>query len=366
MDLDEKAYWLALSGAPGIGPRRFNKLLEVFGSAREVWEGSLPALSTVLGRSPAEELADYRKRVEPRKVWDALVETGYKTFFSCEECYPKLLREISDSPPVLYYLGEYRPEDQLAVAVVGARSATPGGLILAESLAKDLAAQGVTVVSGLARGIDSAAHRGALMVNGGRTIAVLGNGLDQVYPPENKELMEEISRRGMICTEFPPGTKPLAQNFPARNRIISGLSLGVTVVEAAEDSGSLITAGFALEQGRDVFAVPGPIDRRVSKGANRLIKQGARLIEGAEDILTVLNLPFVSEQELAAADSDAGGLTPAEKRLRDLLAEGEAHVDILVRDSGLPASEVGAALATMELKGTVSRIASNIYRLVKK
>ncbi len=361
---EERIHWLALNRAPGIGPRRFFRLLEAFGTAEQAWNAPAGLLTGVLGRAVARDFVAYRQKVRVEEEWETAKRKNIKCLLFKEENYPELLKRIPDPPPVLFYTGEFRPEDRFAVAVVGSRAATPGGLELARELAAGLAAQGITVVSGLARGIDTAAHRGALSVPGGRTIAVLGSGLDRLYPRENRDLAGEITRRGVVCSEFPLGTGPLPGNFPVRNRIISGLSLGVTVVEAAADSGSLITAEWALEQGRDVFAFPGPVDRKVSKGTNRLIKQGAALVEGVEDILGALNLPFqavqAAKETAAAVETDDWSLP--EKKVWALLAGEAAHIDLLVRESGLPASEVAAALALLELKGLVAPVATKTYR----
>ncbi|NLY88937.1 MAG: DNA-protecting protein DprA [Firmicutes bacterium] len=364
---EEALYWLALSRAPGIGPRRFFRLLEAFGSAGEAWTAPPALLAGVIGWKLARELLAYRRTINVEEEWEKLQAKNIRYLLYPEEKYPRLLKKIPDPPPVLYYSGDFQSRDQWAVAVVGSRSATPGGVEIARELAAGLAAQGITVVSGLARGIDTAAHRGALAAGGGRTIAVLGSGLDRLYPRENTELAREINRRGAVCSEFPPGTEPLPGNFPVRNRIISGLSLGVVVVEAAADSGSLITAGHALEQGREVFAVPGPVARKANQGSNRLIKQGAALVEGVVDILTALNLPFPAGEETAATaeievKAQTMDLTPAEARVWQLLAEGPCHIDQLVRESGLPASEVGAALALLEMKGLVSAVATKTYQ----
>jgi len=358
---EETIHWLALNRAPGIGPRRFFRLLEAFGTAVKAWAAPAGLLTGVLGRAAAREFVNYRQKARVEEEWETAKKKNIKYLLYKEKNYPELLKKIPDPPPVLYYAGEFRPEDRCAVAVVGSRAATPGGLELARELAAGLAAQGITVVSGLARGIDTAAHRGALTTGGGRTIAVLGSGLDRLYPRENQELAGEIKRRGVVCSEFPLGTSPLPVNFPVRNRIISGLSLGVTVVEASADSGSLITAGLALEQGREVFAFPGPVDRKVNKGTNRLIKQGAALVEGVEDILYALNFPFQVSKETAAA-VEVEDLSPPEKKVWELLAGEASHIDLLVRESGLPASEVAAALALLELKGLVAQVATKTYR----
>jgi DNA processing protein len=361
----EEVYWLALSKAPGIGLKRFYKLIKTFGDPRQVWQAGLSELSPVIGRKVAVDFIQFRRKFSMEKEWEQLEKGGYKIVLVNDRSYPGLLKKIHDPPPVLYYKGEFRPEDQFAVAVVGSRAATPSGLSIARELAAGLAVQGITVVSGLARGIDSAAHRGALSVKGGRTIAVLGSGIDRVYPPENKDLMEEISDHGVVCSEFPLGTNPFPGNFPARNRVISGLSLGVTVVEASKDSGSLITAEFALEQGREVFAVPGSIERKGSKGPHRLLKEGAKLVEEVGDILEALNLPYLSFEEMHTIDKVKDEFSPVEKELWGLLAAGETHIDILIRDSGLPVSEVNSALVQMELKGIIMQVAANTFRRVE-
>jgi DNA processing protein len=367
MTIEEKGYWVALSMAPGIGPRRFRKILDFFGRAEEAWRASPQALLKLLGASLATGFSDFRRGVDPRTIIEDLEKKGIKFFCACEAEYPRLLSEIFDPPPVLYYKGEFRAEDALAIAVIGSRSASPGGLMVAQELARGLAATGVTIISGLARGIDSAAHRGALLDTGGRTIAVLGSGLDRIYPPENDRLAIEITERGALCTEYPPGTEPLARNFPARNRIISGLALGVTVVEATADSGSLITVDFALEQGREVFAVPGTINRKRSQGTNRLIKEGAFLVDSVEDILQVIALNRLGRTRLTAEETATTreGDSPVEKRILSILTEEEYHIDMLVRLTGYSPAEVGAALVLMEMKGLVFEIAPGIYRKCK-
>jgi DNA processing protein len=360
---EEALYWIALHKAPGIGPKRFYRLLTAFGTARAAWEAEPGALTKVLGPKVAADLVTFRRTCSPPAEGERVEKAGCGVLLANDPAYPPLLKQTSDPPPVLYYKGRFQPLDQLAVAIVGSRRATPRGLNTARELAADLAAQGVTVVSGLARGIDSAAHRGALQVEGGRTIAVLGSGLDRVYPPENAGLMQAIAERAVVCSEFPLGTPPYAANFPARNRVISGLSLAVTVVEATTDSGSLITADFALEQGRDVFAVPGPIEREGSKGPHGLIKQGALLVEGAKDILAALNLPLLAVDATEACEADLDpALSPAEQKIWDLLAAGETHIDDLVRASGLPVATVNSALVMMEMKEVISQVAAKTYR----
>ena len=269
--------------------------------------------------------------------------------------YPSALRTLPDAPPVLYVRGEVRPSDAVAVAVVGARRATPYGVAVAEWLGAELVRAGVVVVSGLARGIDAAAHRGAIQA-GGRTIAVLGCGPDIAYPPEHAGLLARIIDSGAVLTEFPPGTPPLKHQFPKRNRIISGLSLGVVVVEGRADSGALITADCALAQGREVFAVPGGIFAATSVLPHRLLQQGAKLVTGVEDILEELRLPPPPPKAAAPAR-----LEEREAAVFAQLTFDPLHIDALARRCGLPAAEVGRALVGLELRGLARALAGQRY-----
>lgn len=270
--------------------------------------------------------------------------------------YPGLLRTIADPPRILYLRGTLRDEDRTAVAVVGARRASAYGIAVAEWLGQELARCAVTVVSGLARGIDAAAHRGALR-GGGRTIAVLGCGVDIAYPPEHARLMAQIIEAGAVLAEYPPGTPPLKHHFPARNRIISGLSLGVVVVEGREDSGALITADCALEQGREVFAVPGGIFEQTSALPHRLLQQGAKLVTGVEDILEELRLP----KRPPPAAASAIALEGIEAAVYAQLTMDPQHVDALVLRCGAPVAEVSRALVGLELRGLVRALAGQRY-----
>jgi DNA processing protein len=268
--------------------------------------------------------------------------------------YPALLKKIHYPPQRLYLRGRLI-SDEICVAVVGARQASSYGKMVAGYLGEELARRGIAVASGMARGVDTAAHRGALR-GGGRTIAVLGCGIDIVYPRENRALMEEIAESGAVITEFPPGEEPKPWHFPARNRIISGMALGTVVVEAGERSGSLITANFALEEGRDVFAVPGQIRSPGSRGTHALIKQGARLVEDIRDILEELSLPIENRGKPRRAPP-----TFEERKILDCLGGGGRHTDELIAESGMSAAQVTALLAVMELKGLVQREPGNIF-----
>jgi len=284
--MDNLKYWVWLSSIEGIGSRRIHNLLQHFGMPKNIWDASEGELAGApdIGYKLASAVYSPENKKAVDRLLSKIDKEGIRVLTLESPDYPSNLKNIYDPPPVLYLKGSLLPDDTLALGVVGSRTATAYGLKTAQELALGLASRGITVVSGMARGIDTMAHTGAL-AGGGRTIAVLGSGIDVVYPPENKRLYEKIQKSGAVISEFIPGTKPLAGNFPARNRIISGLSLGVIVVEAAEKSGSLITADFALEQGREVFAVPGNISSGQSVGTNNLIKQGAKIVTRIEDIL---------------------------------------------------------------------------------
>jgi DNA processing protein len=353
-------YWVSLSCVPGIGPARFRRLLDYFGDPETAWHASYAGLAAAgIDMRTAEALVASRRTIDPLRAIDRIEAAGAHVLTWESKQYPERLREVDDAPPVLYVLGNIEPQDSWSVAVVGTRRATHYGRAAASQLAGELAAGGVTIVSGLARGIDTIAHQAALDA-GGRTTAVLGSGVDVLYPPENRALARRIldEGRGAIVSEYPLGTQPDAVNFPARNRIISGLSLGVLVVEAGDKSGALITVTFALEQGRDVFAVPGPITSRMSDGPHRLIKDGAKCVTSAADILQELNIGMVQEhvEAVRALPSD-----PTERRLLALLHSETRHIDDLTNESGLPASTVSAVLTMMELKGMVRHLGGMQY-----
>jgi DNA processing protein len=272
------------------------------------------------------------------------------------------LKEIDQPPPVLYCLGEYLPEDEWAVAIVGTRRISPYGRQVTEEIASHLARNGVTVVSGLARGVDGVAHQAALNA-GGRTLAVLGSGVDRVYPPEHRRLADQIIARGALLCDYPPGTPPEASNFPPRNRIISGLSLAVVVVEAGETSGALITAKFAAEQGREVFAVPGNILAPQSQGTNRLVQQGAHPLLHVKDLLEALELNAILEHKAARSVLPADAV---EAQLLGVLGSEPVHVDDIRSKTGMPIEKVSATLALMELKGMVRQVGGMNYVSVRE
>jgi DNA processing protein len=353
-------YWLAFNRVKGIGPARFALLLGAFGSARAAWEAGAAAWRAAgLDERTTAALARQHARITPAAELERLARLRVTALTLTNPTYPTLLREIALPPPVLYLRGQLSPADDWSIAIVGTRRASAYGRQMTERLAGELAAQQITIVSGLARGIDTYAHTAALEA-GGRTIAVLGCGPDLVYPPENARLAARIIESGAILTEFAPGTQPEAGNFPARNRLISGLSLAVLVTEAPAESGALITTRFAAEQGRDVLAVPGNATARGSYGANKLIQDGARLVLETADVLAELNLHLVPQQlELRAALPE----NDTEARLLDLLAASgdPLHADELCRASGLPIAEVSGTLVMLELKGLVRQLAPMTY-----
>jgi DNA processing protein len=345
---------------PGVGPHTGRALLERFGSAGRALDASASALRDVpnVGPKLAGRIAGARREFDAAAELEFCRERGVNVVARDDPSYPPPLGDIPDPPCLLYVQGAYEPRDEIAVALVGSRKCTPYGLRVAERLAASLARVGVTVVSGLARGIDAAAHRGAIKA-GGRTLAVLANGLGQIYPPEHEALAREVAACGALMTESPMRQEPLAGLFPQRNRIISGLCLGVVVVEATPRSGSLSTARHAVEQNREVFAVPGPVDSLASQGCHRLLRDGARLVETVDDVLEELG-PLVREVRPGPAETPVRH--PAELSLSDLersllgkLDDRPVGVDELIARTGLTASQVLATLSVLEVRRLVRR-----------
>lgn len=355
----EKAYWIGLHLLPGIGARKVLQLIDYFGSAEMVWKSSESDLRRVSGLTgkDVDSIIIHRKNIHPFRELERTVKAGIKVLTLVEPEYPMDLKRIYDPPPVLYYKGLIRQGD--ALAVVGARKATSYGIKAATLLASQLASEGFTIVSGMARGIDTAAHVGALQA-GGYTIAVLGSGLDIVYPPENSQLFRQIEERGAVVSEFPLGTPPSSQNFPARNRIISGWARGTIVVEAAEKSGSLITVDFALEQGRDVFAVPGPITSKLSIGTNNLIKQGAKLVTSAEDVLEEYGVQPLFESHSHDVKTTVV-LSPEEKQVLQLISWEPIHRDQVFKKLDASWKTISSALMLLELKGFIRCLPGDYY-----
>lgn len=356
-------YWVTFSQIPGIGRVRINQLLEHFGDLEHAWKASLSALRKAgLDAKIAETIINFRSRISPEVESEKLERFQVTALPFTDPSFPWRLKEIYDYPPLLYIRGRILPSDECCLAVVGTRRATVYGRQVTEEIVADLARNGVTVVSGLAGGIDSIAHRAALDA-GGRTIAVFASGLDIVYPAENAKLAREIIDQGALISEYSLGTKPKADNFPRRNRIMSGMSLGVLVIEAGERSGALITATQALEQNREVFAVPGSVFSPASRGTNRLIQEGAKLITNCNDILEELNLKIVAQQ-LEMKEVVIAGETESQL-LKELSAE-PSHIDEICRRSGLPMATVSSNLAVMELRGLVKQVGSMNYVLTRE
>jgi DNA processing protein len=365
MDSDQYLGWLALALTPGLGARNAGKLLREFGSPEAIFNASLTALEAQRLPAAVAQAIHTRQPLSAAAKELAQAQTaGCRLLTWDEPEYPSRLREIYDPPPLLYVIGNIELLDRNMIAVVGSRRPTPYGNQMAERLAKDLADRNLIIGSGLARGIDSSAHKGALAAAQGGTIGVLGCGIDVVYPKENRKIFEEVARRGAIISEFPLGTFPAPQNFPIRNRVIAGMALGVVVVEGAQYSGSLITARLAMEFGREVYGVPGNATQPASFGPNQLIKQGAKLVTAWEDVVEELPTPVRAELlpvDVATGEERASlveeSLAPTVRPLYALLSMDEArHVDEMVELSGLSSSEVLAALFELELKGVVRQL----------
>jgi DNA processing protein len=364
----ERRELLRLTLVPGVGPSTLSALLEHFGTAERVTKATSRELSAVsgVGRKTADAVASARADVDPDIELAVCAQHDTHLLARSDDHYPSLLKQIHDPPPLLYCRGEILPCDELSIALVGSRRSTPYGQRIAERLARSLARVGVTVVSGLARGIDAAAHRGALS-GGGRTIAVLANGLSAIYPPEHEDLASQIARAGAIVSEMPMRQGPLPGLFPQRNRIISGLSLGVVVVESGPVGGSLLTVEHATEQGREVFAVPGPIDSIGSRGCHKLIREGAKLVETVEDILEELRDDI--QAKLVATDStemrtDAPTiprLSDQERLILEQLDDIPKPADELITRTSLTASQVMATLSVLEVRRLIRRLPGNQF-----
>jgi len=353
----ELKYWLAWNKISEIGPKRFHRLIEYFGSAENAWFVKSEEISKVLSLSNkiSSRISEEKNNINPEKELDLLDQHKVRVLTINDESYPENLKTIHDPPPVLYFKGNIIKQDKNSISIVGSRKATYYGKMVAENLSKDLALAGLTIISGMARGIDTAAHRGALSVNG-RTIAVWGCGIDLIYPPENRRLAKEIEESGAVITEFSFSTLPESQNFPRRNRIISGLSLGTVVVEAAEKSGALITADFALEQGREVFAVPGNITSSLSNGAHNLIKQGAKLVNIYRDILEEIPGIVTQETNTKEINPKQFSLSAEDQIIYKIISNEPIHIDEIIRISKLSASKVSEILLNLELKDLIKEI----------
>jgi len=356
----EQRDYLRLALTPGIGPQLFQNLVEYFETPSDVLQARLSKLHEVerVGPKLAELIQASAKDDLVDRVWEDCAANQVRILFPGDEEFPRLLREIPSPPLYLFIRGKITPADQLSIAIVGTRHATSYGRTVTEGLARSLARNGLTIVSGLARGIDSIAHRSTMEVEGARTIAFLGSSVTDIYPPEHNELATHVSEHGAIISETHPFSKPKAGVFPQRNRLISGMSLGVVVVEAADRSGSLITASHAGEQGRDLFAVPGPVNSRMSRGCNRLIRDGAILIQDAQDILEHLG-PLVERAHLSPdrvihhpAELQ---LNPQEQQVLQAIESIPTDLDEVITRSGLAPSRTLSTISALEMRGIIRR-----------
>ena len=363
--MDSREALVALNMIEHVGPVRVRQLLEHFGDAPAILSASRQQLQQVrgIGEETAEAIANWEKTVDLAGELKRISEFGCHILISTDDEYPELLRQIYDPPVVLYVKGRLSANDKNAIAMVGSRMTTHYGIEVARKLAYQLAHIGVTIVSGGARGIDTAAHQGALTAKG-RTVAVLGTGINRVFPAENAELFERIAANGALITQFPFNRNADKQSFPIRNRIVAGMTLGTVVVEANLTSGALITAHMAVEQGRQVFAVPGRIDSPRSKGCHELIKKGAKLCEGAEDILSEFEYLFPASNRPPGA-SETGqlpalNLSENEQKVYDAISD-DSSIDEIIRHSGLPSSAVSVALLGLEMKRLIRQLPGKVF-----
>jgi DNA processing protein len=356
--MKDRKYWIGFNLIKGIGAVRMQGLIAYFGDVEAAWKADPAVLAEAgLGAKVIERVLAARSTVNLDQVWEKIETQGIKILTWEDEEYPGRLKEIDQPPPVLYIRGDYLQDDLFAVAIVGTRKVTAYGRQVTEEIASFLAANGMTVISGLARGVDAIAHQTALRA-GGRTIGILGSGVDKIYPPEHRALADQMMQRGAIISDYAVGTPPDASNFPPRNRIISGLSLAVVVIEAAETSGALITAEFAAEQGREIFAVPGSILAPQSKGTNKLIQNGALPLLTPADLMQALDLTRMGAQKSARKilPSDE-----TEARVLGVLGDEPMHVDDIRQQADLPIEKISATLALMELKGMVRQVGGMNY-----
>ena len=359
--MEDKIYWVAVNLVKGIGAVRLRALLDYFGDLKTAWNASSNALMQAgLSEKVAARLVELRQTKDLEKMAEWIGRHEIQVFTWNDEGYPPILKEIDQPPPVLYVRGKLLPEDNRAVAIVGTRKVTAYGRQVTEEITGYLVQNGFTVVSGLARGVDGIAHQAAIQ-DGGRTLAVLGCGVEQVYPAEHKKLAEQLVEHGALLSDYAPGTRPEAANFPPRNRIISGLSQATIVIEAGDTSGALITATFAVEQGRDVIAVPGSIYAPQSKGTNRLISQGAFPYTGPDSLESLLNLNpkrrYSVRQEIKPENEIEAGL------IQVMSSSAAMHIDELVSASGLGIEKISAALTMMELRGIINHDGGMVYSL---
>ena len=380
MNLAERDYWLAFNVCGGFGPKRFAVVLKYFSSARQAWSAGKDEWEKLrLGLKVIDRLFSFKKEFDIVSYKLRLERCLIRFVVNIDKDYPDILKKIEVSPYLLYLKGSLLPQDNMSISVVGTRKVTSYGRAAAEKIVRSLSASGMTIVSGLARGIDGIAHRTALLY-GGRTLAVVGHGLDSIYPSEHRLLADEIAKKGAVISQFPLDVRASVGTFPARNRIIAGLGLGTVVVEGLKDSGSLITADYARQMGRLVFAVPGPITSELSAAPFKLLKNGAKIVTSGEDIIKEFkvqgSLPKASHLggqarfkaifenlKLNEKEKKINFNNQSEEKIWKILSEGEKHIDQLARQSGLEPAEISAVLTVMELEGKVKSLGSGEYCL---
>jgi DNA processing protein len=361
--MDSKIFWVGFTLVKGIGAVRMQALQDYFGDLERAWNAPYVSLcETGLNPKICERIVQLRSQVDLEKYWQKIISQNIQVITRDEADYPRLLNEISQPPPVLYVKGNLTLADEWAIAIVGTRKLSHYGRQAAEEFAQSLAEHKITIISGLARGVDAVAHKAAIEAHG-RTFAVLGSGVDRIYPAEHKQLAESIIEHGAVISDYAPGTAPDSGNFPPRNRIIAGLARATIVIEAGEQSGALITAEFAANQGRDVYALPGSIYSPQSKGTNRLIQNGARPLIDIRDLLQDLQVELIQERtELIKTVP----LDMFEQKIMDLLSQEPQHVDELTQLSQMPVSQVSAYLSMLELKGAARQVGGMKYVAIRE
>lgn len=356
--MHELYYWIALRMICGVGNVNYKNLINYFGDPEKIFNADKEELSKVEGisKKALDSLLNFKPGKQIESELDTIHSKGIKIITLNSPDYPENLKNIYDPPPFLYVKGEIKKQDKDAIAIVGSRHASEYGMNVTAGISGKLASYGITIVSGMARGIDSRAHQAALS-SSGRTIAVLGSGVDVVYPPENKKLYSMISSQGAVISEYPMGTEPNAYNFPARNRIISGMAIGVLIAEASQNSGSLITARLALDQGRDVFAVPGSVYSLKSKGANNLLRCGARLVESADDIMEELNFKINPCKRTEENEGEKiNERSPEAQKIYELILKDSVHIDEIISNSELSMGRLSSTLLELELNGLIKQL----------
>ncbi|MFA6548655.1 MAG: DNA-processing protein DprA [Candidatus Margulisiibacteriota bacterium] len=366
---EQLKYWLAINKIPEVGPVTVKKLFDQFGVIEKAWQAEEKEILSIEGinQRAAKSFLEYRTKIDLEQESASIAKAGVEVLTLLDDNYPSHLKNIYDPPPVLYYKGQILKEDEKAIAIVGTRKASHYGLETAKKLARELAGMGITIVSGLASGIDTAAHEGALEA-GGRTLAVFGTGVDVIFPAENRVLAQNIAKSGALLSEFALGTRGERSSFPRRNRIISGLSLGVIVVEGHYDSGAMITAKFALDQGREAFAVPGNVELEQSKGPHWLIKQGAKLVECVEDVIEELKFQITSTKsqtipnnKIPNSKPDYSDLSEEERRIVGVLSREPKHLDVIAAETGFPIPQISSMMLMLEMKKAVRQLPGKMY-----